>query len=128
MQALGSELERLRIARNIKSIAELARRAKMSDNRLGEIIRAYKDPRGFTVPNDDTLERLATALDVPVSRFHAILGRFPDVPLPDYYSPDTKALAAAYDVLPDYGKKLVRDAVKSVQETVASIDGQAASQ
>ncbi len=103
----------------MKALADIAR---MSDQRLGEIINGYQHPtRGYTIPTDDTLERLAEALDLPVSRLHALLGRFPDVPFPAFEHPDTVALAEAYDRLPEYARKVMRDVLRSLQEVVASI-------
>jgi len=129
VQALGAEIERLRNVKRAEfpTVKALAKQARLSNNRLGEIIKGYKHPsRGFTIPSDDALERLAEALDAPVSRFHGLLGRFPDVPFPAFDHPDTLDVAETYDKLPDYGKKMLRDMLKIVVETVAAFEERSA--
>jgi len=77
LRRLGQEIDRERIAARIPTLKELARRADLSHQRVN----AYVHPsRGPTMPSDDTLLRLAEVLRVPVSRYHALLGRLPDVP------------------------------------------------
>jgi transcriptional regulator with XRE-family HTH domain len=124
IRALGQEIERQRIARGIPTVQELSRMSGMSKQRMGEIIKGYRHPtRGFTVPTDDALDRIAEALDMPVSRLHALLGRFPEVPFPAFEHADTVDVAEAYDRLPEFGRKLVRDVIRSVQEVAASVEG-----
>jgi len=117
LRALGSEIDRLRVARGIRSVRALATAAGVSNQHLGQVINAYQHPkRGFTIPSDDMLERLAEVLSVPVSRFHALLGRFPDVPFPAFNHAEAVELAETYDRLSEYGRKIVQDTVRSVSE------------
>lgn len=121
-QALGRVIDRQRKLRGIKSVRALAKNAGISPQRLSEIINAYQRPnRGFTVPTDETLERLAHALEVPVAMLHAPLGRSSDAPYLDNSAPafmnaDTMDMAQAYDQLPDFARKMMQDVLTKVQD------------
>jgi len=117
LRRLGQEIDRERIAAGIPTLKELARRADLSHQRVSEIINAYVHPsRGPTMPSDDTLHRLAEALGVPVSRYHALLGRLPDVPFPVFQNPEAVEVAEIYDSLSPHLRAFLYKTVRNLQE------------
>lgn len=65
-------------ARNEKdwTQSDLAQKVQLSVGYISNIEKGYVNPkRGPVVPSDDSLNALANALGVPVSRFHSELGR-----------------------------------------------------
>lgn len=116
VKALGGEIRRAREAKGIPSVRELSRIANLGYRHLQQIETAYTHPkRGFTVPSDTVLDSLASALDVPVSRFHALLGRFPDVPYPEFTNPETYYMAEQIDRLPPLCRRFVTEAIRGAQ-------------
>jgi transcriptional regulator with XRE-family HTH domain len=92
---------------------------------LSSIENAYSSPkRGFVLPSDQTLERLSETLDIPLSRLHALLGRFPDEPLTRYEDPESLVVADAYDRLPALCKRIVRDALQTAEAIAAELRAQ----
>ena len=116
LRALGNEVRRAREAKGIRTLVELERVTGISQQRLSQIETARIDPgRGVILPSDDKIERLAAALDVPVSRMHALLGRMPDQPFRVYANPETAQVAEEYDALPEWGRHVVRDMIASLK-------------
>jgi len=117
LRKLGAEIERLRKERNIRSVRALAMMADISNQHLSQIVNAYEHPkRGYTIPSDEVIEKIASALDVPPSRFHMLLGRFEDQPYPVFVNPEAVEVAEAYDKLSPYGRKVMRDLLRSLSE------------
>ena len=123
LRAFGEEIRRQRIAKGIKTLVQLKDLTGISTQFLSQIEKAYvnKD-RGLVIPSDDKIEKLSQALEIPLSRLHALLGRMPDQPLPIYKHPETVQIADDYDGLPSYARKIVRDALKTAKEVVAQIE------
>lgn len=116
VKALGDEVKRAREAKAIPTIRELSRRTGIGYQHLQQIETGYSHPkRGFTVPSDSVLDSLAATLDVPVSRFHALLGRFPDAPYPEFAHPETYAMAEQIDRLPPLCRRFVQEAIRGAQ-------------
>jgi len=116
LRALGAEVRRGREAKGITTLLELKEITGISQQFLSQIETARVDKnRGVVVPSDDKLERLSEALDVPVSRLHALLGRMPDQPFRIYRHAETAEIADEYDALPEWGRQIVRDTIQSVK-------------
>lgn len=125
VRALGEEVHRLRIAKGIDTTTELARLAGVSISHVAQIEKAYVNPsRGFTVPSDDVLDKLAKALDSPVSRFHALLGRLPDQPFPVLDDPKAMHIAEEYQRLPAYGQMIVEEALRVAKRVSEMVEPQ----
>ncbi|MDR3708124.1 MAG: helix-turn-helix transcriptional regulator [Capsulimonadaceae bacterium] len=116
LQALGNEVRRAREAKGITTLKELQRLTGISQQRLSQIETARVDKdRSPVVPGDDKIDKLAEALDVPISRMHALLGRMPDQPFRVYRNAETAQFAEEYDALPDWARAIVTDCISSVK-------------
>ena len=91
----------------MKSLRAFAARTGVSHQHLSQLERGYVNPKqGLVVPSDEVLEKLANGLDVPLSRLHVLLGRFPDKPYPAYDNPEAVDLAERYVRLPRYAQEM----------------------
>ena len=116
LRALGNEIRLRRKQNGITTLKQLEDLSGVSRQFLSAIENGYTAPkRGFTVPSDETLEKLASTLDIPLSRLHALLGRFPDTPYPAYSDVETAIIAERYDRLPTVYKRIVRDALHTAE-------------
>ena len=123
IRALGEEIHRQRLAKGISSKRKLAQITGLSAQHVGQIENAYVNPkRGFFVPSDEVLEKLSIALDVPLSRLHTLLGRFPDLPFPALNDPEAMEVAEAYSRLPHYCRVIVQDALRIAQNVVVIVE------
>ena len=123
IRALGEEIHRQRLAKGIRSKRKLAEITGLSAQHVGQIENAYVNPkRGFFVPSDEVLEKLAVALDIPISRLHSLLGRFPDIPYPALSDPEAMEVAEAYSRHPHYCRVIVQDALRIAQNVVVIVE------
>ncbi len=122
LKKLGVELRTRREERG-ETLRAFASRVGVSHQHLSQIERGYVSPnRGRVIPTDETLEKLAKALDVPLSRLHGLLGRTPDVPFPAFDDPEAVRLADRYVKLPKIEREAVLDVVAAIEAMVAKRD------
>jgi len=123
LRALGNEIRQRRKQNGINTLRQLEQLSGVSRQFLSAIENGYTAPkRGFTVPSDETLEKLASTLNIPLSRLHALLGRFPDTPYPAYSDTETAIIAERYDKLPAVYKRIVRDALQTAEAIASETD------
>ena len=104
----------------MKSLRAFAARAGISHQHLSQLERGYVNPKqGMVVPSDEVLEKLARGLDVPLSRLHVLLGRFPDSPYPAYDNPEAVDLAERYTRMPGYAQEMVQGMFTIIEAAVA---------
>ena len=123
LKVLGEEIRRRRKARGVRTLRQLKELTGISTQFLSQIENAYVHPsRGYVIPSDETLGKLSAALEVPISRLHAILGRIPEQPYPIYVHPEAAEIAEEYDHLPAYAQRIVRDALTTAKAVVEQVE------
>lgn len=126
LKKLGRELRSRREALGMKSLRAFALSVDVSHQHLSQLERGYVNPKqGMVVPSDEVLEKLAKGLDVPLSRLHVLLGRFPDTPYPAYDDPEAVALAERYMRMPQYAQEMVQGMFTVIEAMIARQAGEA---
>jgi transcriptional regulator with XRE-family HTH domain len=121
LNKLGRELRSRREALGLKSLRAFAVQIGVSHQHLSQLERGYVNPKqGIVIPSDEVLEKLASGLGVPLSRFHVLLGRFPSAPYPAYDNPEAVDLAERYIRLPGYAQEMVQGVFGIVEAMIAA--------
>ena len=121
LRVLGAAIRRRRIDQGVKTLRQMKELTGISTQFLSQIENAYVHPkRGYVVPSDELLERISRAIDMPLSRMHTIIGRFPEKP--EMVSPVAAEIAEEYDRLPEYAQQIVLDAVQTAKSVVAKVE------
>jgi len=124
LKAFGLAVRQAREQKGIKTLVELERQTGISQQRLSQLESGRVDAgRRPSIPSDSSIEKLAAALDVPVARMHALLGRGVEQATHIFTCPETALMAEEYDALPDFARQIVRDVIESVKKAGQAHNG-----